>query len=149
MNILLKSLLTGFALPCLGAVGMPKKFKTERFKKETPAPLRFGSDGKFRILHLTDIHEVMPEMDDDEDKCIPLANDIETLNVIETLVEKTKPDLVVFGGDNVSGYWKEFDYELVRKTIQKITYSLRKRAFLFVSASAITMLRRAFTLNSR
>lgn len=127
MNIILKSILTGFALPCLSAMGMPKKFRTERFRKETPAPLRFGSDGKFKILHLTDIHEVMPEMDDDENKQIPLANDIETLNVIETLVDKTLPDLVVFGGDNVSGYWKEFDYELVRKTISKITYSIRKR----------------------
>lgn len=127
MNIILKSLLTGFALPCLSAMGMPKKFKTERFKKEIPEPLKFGNNGKFRILHLTDIHQVMPEMDDEEDKSIPAANDIETLNVIESLVEKTKPDLVVFGGDNVSGYWKEFNYELIRQTIEKITYPIRKR----------------------
>ncbi len=127
MNIFVKSLLAGFALPCLSAMGMPKKFRTERFRKETPAPLKFGEDGKFRILHLTDIHQVMPEMDDDQDKIIPAANDLETQNVIETLVEETKPDLVVFGGDNVSGYWKEFNYELIRKTIEKITYSVRKR----------------------
>ncbi len=127
MNIILKSLLTGFALPCLSAMGMPKKFRTERFRKETPAPLKFGSDGKFRILHLTDIHQVMPEMDDEEDKSIPAANDIETQNVIASLVEKTNPDLVVFGGDNISGYWKEFNYELVRQTIEKITYPIRKK----------------------
>ena len=74
MNILLKSLLTGFALPCLGAMGMPKKFRTERYRKEAPAPLKFGNDGKFRILHLTDIHQVMPEMDDEEDRRIPFKN---------------------------------------------------------------------------
>lgn len=127
MNIILKSLLTGFALPCISAMGMPKKFKTDRFRKEMPAPLKFGKDGKFRILHITDIHQVMPEMDDDEDKSIPEAKDIETQNVIETLVATTNPDLVVFGGDNISGYWKEFTYDLVEQTIKKITKPLRDR----------------------
>lgn len=127
MNVILKSLLTGFSLPVLSAMGSPKKFKTERFRKETPEPLKFGKDGKFRILHITDIHQVMPEMDDDEDKSAAYAKDIETQNVIETLVEKTKPDLVVFGGDNVSGYWKEFTYDLIEQTIKKITRPVRDR----------------------
>ncbi len=127
MNIILKSLLTGFALPCLSAMGSPKKFRTERFRKEPASPLKFSKDGKFRILHLTDIHQVMTEMDDDEDKSIPEAKDIETQNVIETLIEKTKPDLVVFGGDNISGYWQEFTYDLVQQTIRKITKPIRDR----------------------
>lgn len=127
MNIILKSLLTGFSLPVLSAMGMPRKWKSDSFKREAPKPLRFGEDGKFRILHLTDIHQVMPEMDDDEDVKIPQANDIETQNVIETLVNETNPDLVVFGGDNVSGYWKEFTYDLIEKTIKKITKPIRDK----------------------
>lgn len=109
------------------SMGYPKKWKTDRFKREAPAPLKFGADGKFKILHITDIHDVEPVMDDDEDRSIPERRDIETLNVIEKLVEKTNPDLVVFGGDNISGYWEEFTYDLVRSTIQKITKPIRDR----------------------
>ena len=107
--------------------GYPRKLKSDKFKREIPEPLKFGPDGKFRILHLTDIHDVEPIMDDDENREIPESRDKETLNVIETLVEKTKPDLVVFGGDNISGYWEEFTYNYVQSTIQKITEPIRKR----------------------
>ena len=109
------------------AMGMPKKWKTDKFKRETPAPLRFGADGKFRILHITDIHDVEPAMDDDENREIPENKDKETLNVIEKLVDKTNPDLVVFGGDNISGYWEEFTYDYVQSTIRKITAPIRER----------------------
>ena len=109
------------------AMGYPKKFKTDRFKREAPAPLKFGADGKFRILHITDIHDVEPIMDDDENRSIPENCDIETLNVIESLVAKTNPDLVVFGGDNISGYWEEFTYNYVESTIKKITKPIRDR----------------------
>lgn len=109
------------------AMGYPKKWKTYRFERETPAPLKFGADGKFKILHITDIHDVEPVMDDDEIREIPENKDKETINVIESLVAKTNPDLVVFGGDNVSGYWEEFTYDLIQSTIQKITEPIRKR----------------------
>ena len=74
--------------------------------KEKRAPLRFGADGKFRILHLTDIHEVDPEMDDEEDRQIPISKSKETINVIRRCIEIANPDLIVFGGDNISGYWQ-------------------------------------------
>lgn len=127
MNIILKSLLTGFALPCISAMGMPRKWKTDKFKREEPSSLKFGKDGKFKILHITDIHNVEPEMDDDENRENPEACDKETINVIEKLVEKTNPDLVVFGGDNIGGYWEEFTYDLIEKTISRITKPLRDR----------------------
>ena len=109
------------------AMGLPKKWKTDRFKREAPAPLKFGADGKFKILHITDIHDVEPIMDDDENRDIPNNQDKETINVIEKLVEKTNPDLVVFGGDNVSGYWEEFTYDYIQSTIQRITAPIRER----------------------
>ncbi len=127
MNIILRSFFAGLALPCLGAMGAPHKFSSAKFRREKPAPLRFGEDGKFRILHITDIHNVEPEMDDDPNPENPIACDKETINVIEQLVEKTKPDLVVFGGDNISGYWQEFTYNFVQNTIRRITAPIRER----------------------
>jgi 3',5'-cyclic AMP phosphodiesterase CpdA len=106
------------------AAGLPNSLK---YKKGLQKPLQFGKDGKFRILHLTDIHEVDPEMDDDEDRRVPIAKSKETLNVIEKCVEMTKPDLVVFGGDNISGYWEEFTYEYMVKAIKRITEPIVKR----------------------
>ena len=70
--------------------GYPRKWQSDKFKREVPDPLKFGPDGKFKILHLTDIHNVEPIMDDDENREIPESRDKETLNVIETLVEKTE-----------------------------------------------------------
>lgn len=127
MSRIIKSFLAGLMLPCLGAMGTPHKWQSAKFRREKPAPLKFSADGKFRILHLTDIHDVEPEMDDDENREIPENRDKETINVIEKLVEKTKPDLVVFGGDNISGYWEEFTYDLVVSTIRKITAPIRER----------------------
>ena len=127
MKKIFRMFLTGLTLPCISAMGYPHKFSSGKFYREKPQPLRFGKDGKFRVLHITDIHDVEPIMDDDENRAIPESCDIETLNVIEKLVEKTKPDLVVFGGDNISGYWQEFTYNYVQSTIQKITEPIRKR----------------------
>lgn len=109
------------------AMGFPRKWKTDRFKRETPAPLKFGADGKFKILHITDIHCVQPIMDDDENRAIPEGRYKETINVIESLVEKTNPDMVVFGGDNVSGYWEEFTYDYIKQTIEDIIEPIKKR----------------------
>lgn len=127
MGRILKAFLAGLALPCLSAMGTPHKWSSAKFKREAPEPLKFGTDGKFRILHITDIHDVEPEMDDDENREIPDSKDKETINVIERLVEKTNPDLVVFGGDNISGYWEEFTYSFVESTIKKITAPIRER----------------------
>lgn len=109
------------------AMGIPRKWKVDRFMREPNAPLKFGADGKFKILHITDIHCVQPVMDDDEIREIPENKHKETINVIEKLVEKTNPDLVVFGGDNVSGYWEEFTYDYIKQTIEDITAPIRER----------------------
>lgn len=127
MSKLFKAFMAGFSLPLVFAMGTPHKWKSAKFKREEPAPLKFGDDGKFRILHITDIHDVEPVMDDDENREIPESRDKETINVIEKLVEKTNPDLVVFGGDNISGYWEEFTYDYVQSTIKKITAPITKR----------------------
>ncbi len=121
---ILKAILTSALLPFTAACGVPVK---NTASKKAPPEIKFGKDGKFRILHLTDIHEVDPQMDDDENPDIPRDKSIEALNVIEKSIERTNPDLVVFGGDNISGYWQEYDYEYVRKTIEKISAPIAKR----------------------
>lgn len=116
------------AMPFTAAAGVPVFYKSNACK----APeLKFKEDGKFRILHITDIHEVDPEMDDDPDKTVAITCSLETVNVIKESIKRAKPDLVVFGGDNLSGYWQEFTYDYVEKTIDKITKPLRDKNIPF------------------
>jgi len=125
----LKKILTSMVtLPFGAAVGMPVFYKSNARK----APeLKFNKDGKFKILHITDIHEVDPEMDDDPNPEIPITCSLETVNVIKESIERANPDLVVFGGDNISGYWQEFTYDYIEKTIDKITKPLRDKDIPF------------------
>lgn len=90
-------------------------------------PLRFREDGTFKILHLTDIHKVHPDMDDDTDRSIPERNSNNTLNCIRYCIEKTEPDLVVFGGDNVSGHWDEMTNEYAVWCLEKITEAVKEK----------------------
>lgn len=57
---------------------------------EDDGKLRFGDDGKFRILHICDIQDG------------PLLLSI-TSDFIKDMLNETQPDLVVLGGDNVAG----------------------------------------------
>lgn len=106
------------------ASGYPASFKHFRNRQK---PLQFRKDGTFRILHITDLHQVSPLMDDEADRQIPVDRDIETMNVIEKCIEQSDPDLVVFGGDNISGYWEEYTYEFFVETIRKIVEPVKKR----------------------
>lgn len=89
-------------------------------------PLRFSADGKFKILHITDIHKVHPDMDDDLDRTIPENNSNNTLNTISEAIEKTSPDLVVFGGDNIGGHWEEMTDEYALWCLEKIIGEVKK-----------------------
>lgn len=106
------------------ASGLPHILKQRDLHK---APLRFREDGTFHILQLTDIHLVDPEMDDDPDRSVPLADEANTFTVLETCVERTQPDLVVLTGDNVCGYWQEMTYHYLQKIIRKIVDVFARR----------------------
>ena len=90
-------------------------------------PLRFRPDGTFHILHLSDIHLVDPEMDDDPDPSVPKRDEQRTLEVLSQCADRTQPDLVVLTGDNVCGYWKEMTYDYLYKVIGRITDIFAKR----------------------
>lgn len=53
--------------------------------------MRFNSDGKFKIMQITDIQEI-PKVSPD------------TLKLINAALENEKPDLAVFTGDQIKGY---------------------------------------------
>lgn len=106
------------------ASGYPTSLRHLQKKQK---PLKFRADGTFRILHITDIHEVSPLMDDDKNPDVPHDKSVETINVLEKCIEQTQPDLVVFGGDNISGYWEEFTYEFMVETIRKIIAPVKAR----------------------
>ena len=124
----LKALLTAPLFPLLAAAGTPVSNQKAHSKRPQ---LTFAADGKFRILHLTDIHEVDPAMDDDENRDVPRDKSIEAVHVITESIERTNPDLIIFGGDNISGYWEEFTYDYISKTIDKITAPIRERNIPF------------------
>ena len=53
--------------------------------------LQFRQDGRFKILQITDIHGISKKTPD-------------TSRLIEGVLDKEKPDLVVFTGDQIKGY---------------------------------------------
>ncbi|KAI8388188.1 Metallo-dependent phosphatase-like protein [Radiomyces spectabilis] len=70
-----------------------------------PQPkLVFDSNGSFKILQLSDLH-----FTNDQGKCrdVPATRechgDATTIAQMEKLLDKEKPNLVVFGGDNIAG----------------------------------------------
>ena len=62
---------------------------------ENDDTLRFGDDGKFTILHLTDIQDTYVFNKD-------------TRKYINNIISMTNPDLIVLGGDNIAGFGAGF-----------------------------------------
>ena len=55
------------------------------------ADMKFNKNGKFKIMQITDIQEIYNVSPD-------------TLKLLENAVEKEKPDLVIYTGDQIKGY---------------------------------------------
>ena len=68
-------------------MGYPKKWKTDKFKREAPAPLKFGADGKFTILQISD----------PQDDAYP-AHELD--DFIRKSIETVKPDFIVLSEDS-------------------------------------------------
>ncbi len=66
------------------AMRLPEAFQTKR-------PLRFRKDGGYRILMMSDAH-LKPEKEE------------RTIRAMETLIDGTKPDLVLLNGDNAAAF---------------------------------------------
>lgn len=70
---------------------LPDEFKTRR-------PLRFRPDGGFRILMMSDLHHA------------PNTGDV-TIQNMNALIDRVKPDFVLLGGDNTAGRSTKADFE--------------------------------------
>lgn len=82
--------------------------------------MKFREDGTFHILHITDVQEI-PQVSED------------TLRLISGALDRAKPDLVVFTGDQLKGYSRSFgrNGEKVEETIRRILSPVTARGIPF------------------
>lgn len=97
---------TMLAMPAFGA------------EAENSTELQFNKDGKFKILILSDCQDT-----DEPQK--------ETIDMINSALDKTQPDLVVFLGDNIAGWWQGVDKEKTVKAIHNIIDPVDERGIPF------------------
>ena len=86
--------------------------------------MRFNSDGKFKIMQITDIQEI-PDVSPD------------TIKLINAALEEEKPDLVVLTGDQIKGYGVSYKgkgdalIESVAETVGKLLKPVTDRHIPF------------------
>lgn len=83
--------------------------------------LRFNSDHKFKIMQIADTQEI-PAVSPD------------TLSLINNALDREKPDLVIFTGDQIKGYSKKFkkDPAIIESTIDILVEPIAKRNIQFM-----------------
>ena len=91
--------------------------------EEIVKKLKFDSNKEFKILHLTDLHL---------SNCVM---DFFTLIQVRFLLKKTKPDLVILGGDIINGNdWDGFSKDFAENNWKKITDILLEEKILYAYA---------------
>ncbi len=83
---------------------LPEEFQTRR-------PLQFRRDGGYRILMMSDAH-LKPDAGE------------RTIRAMETLIDSTRPDLVLLGGDNVSAFTSR---EMFERQLAELASPMEKR----------------------
>lgn len=83
--------------------------------------LRFNSDHKFKIMQIADTQEI-PAVSPD------------TRSLINNALDREKPDLVIFTGDQIKGYSKKFkkDPAIIESTIDILVEPIAKRNIPFM-----------------
>lgn len=79
---------------------------TVRVKRKADLPLRFRSDGTFKILQVADMHfanGIMSRCRDVLDSEFNHCSDLNTTRFLNTLLRAEKPDFIAFTGDNIFG----------------------------------------------
>ena len=81
----------------------------------------FNSDHKFKIMQIADTQEI-PAVSPD------------TLSLINNALDREKPDLVIFTGDQIKGYSKKFkkDPAIIESTIDTLVEPIAKRNIPFM-----------------
>lgn len=69
--------------------------------------LRFGKDGKFKIIQVTDSHIVADSV----------SNSMESVVMLQQVLDAEKPDLVIFTGDIVTGGTYKEGFEMISEPV--------------------------------
>lgn len=94
----------------------------------TVPTLRFSVEGKYKILQVADLHfSVGPgecrDMDPQhEQECKDIGADVYSLKWLETALDETEPDLVVFSGDQLNGQKTSWDAQSVIMKFAPLVY---------------------------
>ncbi|KAF7806682.1 putative inactive purple acid phosphatase 28 isoform X1 [Senna tora] len=88
---------------------LPKLFiggETVRVKKTSDLPLRFRSDGTFKILQVADMHYgsgIITSCRDVMESEFKYCSDLNTTRFLKRMIQAESPDFIAFTGDNIFG----------------------------------------------
>ncbi|PLW52856.1 hypothetical protein PCANC_08713 [Puccinia coronata f. sp. avenae] len=87
--------------------------RRQMVKPETPPPLTFHKDGKFKIMQISDLHFSVSggqcQSADGISECLRDGADATTKKWLTKAIAEAKPDLIVLGGDQQLGRDHTFD----------------------------------------
>nr|XP_004242863.2 probable inactive purple acid phosphatase 28 [Solanum lycopersicum] len=81
-------------------------YQNIQLKKQPHLPLRFRSDGTFKILQVADMHYgngIVTRCRDVLESEFNYCSDLNTTHFLRKMIHIEKPDLIVFTGDNIFG----------------------------------------------
>ncbi|XP_055822534.1 probable inactive purple acid phosphatase 28 isoform X1 [Solanum dulcamara] len=81
-------------------------YQNIQLKKQPHLPLRFRSDGTFKILQVADMHYgngMLTRCRDVLESEFNYCSDLNTTHFLRKMIEIENPDLIVFTGDNIFG----------------------------------------------
>ncbi|KAL3332064.1 hypothetical protein AABB24_032598 [Solanum stoloniferum] len=81
-------------------------YQNIQLKKQPQLPLRFRSDGTFKILQVADMHYgngMVTRCRDVLESEFNYCSDLNTTHFLRKMIDIEKPDLIVFTGDNIFG----------------------------------------------
>ena len=120
MNIFKKAAALFMSCTMLIAAAMPLTAFAEpsQQSREETMELKFNENGEFKILAVADTQDT-----DNPQK--------EMLDILNSSLDKVKPDLVVFLGDNTAGWWKGVTKDNTAEAIRKLIEPVDKRNIPF------------------
>lgn len=123
MNNLRKKLICsavalGVAAGCMTPSPAIAQESTVLQSSEKTSSLHFDENGKFKILILSDVQDTNTPQD-------------ATLRLINAALDETKPDLVVFLGDNIAGWWKNVTLAQTESAIDQVIQPVDERNIPF------------------
>ena len=84
-------------------------------------PLHFSHDGKFKIMQIADLHYSVTQGECRDTTISPCTGaDNMTMTLIERVIDKEKPDMVVFTGDQLNGQGTTWDAKSVLAKFAKV-----------------------------